>query len=188
MTDRKSGNRSMVLPARGLDSPQQAGAASSESLAFELMYEALLFVHILGGMIWVGGGIVFAMLVRQVASKETHGAADRLIDQAKYIYNAVFAPAVVLLLVTGITMVIVQDAWAFSQTWVWVALVLFAVAFVEGAVIGDRIEKQLLELRQAGEETSEVAVELFNRWMRSTNGSILTWLGILAMMVFKPGI
>lgn len=151
------------------------------------MYDVLLFVHILGGMIWVGGGIVFAALVRQLASRETHEAADRLIDQAKYIYNTVFAPAVILLLVTGVTMVIIQDAWEFSQTWVWVALLLFAIAFVEGAVIGDRIEKQLLELRRAGEQTSIVAVELFNRWMRSTNISILTWLGILAMMVFKPG-
>jgi uncharacterized membrane protein len=152
------------------------------------MYELLLYVHILGGMLWVGGGIAIVALIRQVASKESHEAADHLVDQSTRIYNSLFGPAVILLLATGVTMVIVGDAWSFAQPWVWIALTLFAVAFIDGALIGGRMEKQLLEFREAGQQSSEAAVRLFNRYMRSANISILAWLGMLAMMVFKPGV
>lgn len=152
------------------------------------MYGTLLFVHILGGMLWVGAGIAFVTLIRRVASKESHAAADRLIDQMKHINSTLFAPAVILLLATGLTMVLLNDAWSFSQPWVLIALSLLAVAFIDGALIGGRMEKKLLEYRQAGRQNSEAAVDLFNRYMRSANISILTWLAILAMMVFKPGI
>ena len=138
-------------------------------------------------MLWVGAGIAIITLVRRLASQEGHEEADRLIDQTKHINNALFLPAVILLLGTGVTMVIVQDAWSFSQPWALIALALFAVAFVDGALIGGRMEKQLDAFREAGEQNSAPSVELFDRYMRWANVSILTWLGMLAMMVFKPG-
>lgn len=96
----------------------------------------------------------------------------------------VFIPAPLLVLATGITMVAVNDAWAFSQPWVYLTLALFvADAILAGAVGGKTIGRIQEGWSQGADVSAFVDRYLSIAWV---DVAILTV--ILALMVFKPGL
>src|SRR5207247_2309696 len=74
----------------------------------------------------------------------------------------VFAPAMVAVLGLGIWLVLDNDAWSFGQSWVWLALALFAAAFFVGAVFQSRAAIGAERAAAAGKD-AEAARQLC-RW------------------------
>lgn len=155
-------------------------------LRFEGMYELLVFVHVLGAVVWLGSG-VFA----QVQARKAFATSDRAviggfmesIEAAAPIIFNVFPP---LTLLAGIGLVIWSPAWGFSQFWVYGALVLVAVTIVFGAVLSN---KAMIEVRKAVDDDDGAGLTTaVARMTRFGNIDLLVLLAILALMVFKPGL
>ena len=102
------------------------------------LYEWLLFLHILAAMIWVGGLVLLNVLAALVLRSGDRESVARLIATLRVVGPATLAPSMIGVVVFGIWLVIDSDAWGFGQTWIVLALVLFAAAFLVGAVYQSR--------------------------------------------------
>ena len=145
------------------------------------MYELLVVVHILSGIAWVGGAFLFMLGVRGIRNSEGHVAAERTmvrLEKASKLMN----PTPFLVLATGITMVVVNDAWAFSQVWVYVSLALFAVVLTLGAVFEEGLQKRMQRARNEGRHEPL----LLDRFIRIGFLDIAFFTGIVVLMVYKP--
>lgn len=148
------------------------------------LYEVLLFVHILGFAVWVGGSIMLGLISARI--QRTGDAAYR----ARFARSAgIVGPAIgvsaVLILVTGSWMVIESFRIDLSQLWVWLSLALFLLSAIVGALYfapaSDRIVRALEE---GGVEEADRRAGVFNLVSRLDT---LLLVVILGLMVFKPG-
>ncbi|TME89752.1 MAG: DUF2269 family protein, partial [Chloroflexi bacterium] len=99
----------------------------------------LLFVHVLSAMVWLGGGLTLMVAGFRARSSPRPEAIAEFAGTVPYVGLRVLMPSVVVLLVTGIWQVLASSAWSFSQRWVRLALALFILAFLVGAVYLSRV-------------------------------------------------
>jgi uncharacterized membrane protein len=152
------------------------------------MYPWLLFLHVLSAMVWIGGGLILLLTgLRVRASADPRRAAD-FAGTLPYLALRSLAPAIVLLLLTGVGMVLSNAAWQFSQTWVLLALGLFVLAFAIGAVYLSRAGAALLRVAggEAGDATS--VTPFLNRWLLGYGAVLLILVVVVWDMIFKPGL
>ncbi|SRR6266567_5301082 len=97
-------------------------------------------------------------------------------------------PAVVILLVTGVWMILAGAGWSFSQFWVQLALGLFAVAFLIGALYMSRIGIQLQRAVTTAGADAATATTLLTRWLVGYGIVLLVLVIAVWDMVFKPTI
>ncbi|MGE5221528.1 MAG: DUF2269 family protein, partial [Omnitrophica WOR_2 bacterium] len=122
----------------------------------------LKFGHILGAMIWIGGGVMLSVLgVRARQSEDTHYIRE-FSRTLSYAGLRVLMPAVIAVLVFGIWMVLVFSAWQFTQLWILLALGAFALAFVIGAVYLSRVALALDRLTAGADFDLKVARDLLS--------------------------
>jgi uncharacterized membrane protein len=150
------------------------------------LYDWLMFLHVLAGMVWVGGLLAVGLLATQVLRGGERNAIAAFVGQLRLIGPLLFAPAMVAVLGLGIWLVLDSDTWHFGQTWVWLALVLFAGAFLVGAVFQSRAALAAERAASAGDD-GEAARQL-RRWIWGM-GLILVLLVLITWdMVIKPGL
>jgi uncharacterized membrane protein len=150
------------------------------------MDDWLLLVHILAGMVWIGGiAVLGAIGVRAVRDRD-EGAPARVSATLRAIGPVVLAPAPVLLVGFGVWLVAHSPAWAFDQRWVQVGLGLFAAAFAVGAAHQSRTA--IAAERAAARGDRDEAVRQLSRWLWGT--ALIVALLVVAVwdMVFKPGL
>jgi len=150
------------------------------------MYEVAVFFHILGGFIWIGGLLYVQMFWHRIILSDSDDAARSLYDAVNWSANRVIVPAAVTVLAMGITMVSVNDAWSFSQLWVIVALVLFAVSAFGFGTWTDKLFAVALSELDDGGITSAGYREAAQKLMRVTKVDGFVVITIIALMVFKP--
>jgi uncharacterized membrane protein len=100
----------------------------------QTLYDWLLFLHVLAAMVWVGGGVMLAVLAARVVRDPDPGAVGRFTSSLRVLGPLVLAPATVAVLGLGIWLVVDSEAWDFGQLWVQLGLGLFVAAFLVGAV------------------------------------------------------
>jgi uncharacterized membrane protein len=98
------------------------------------------------------------------------------------VMSRVFLPAPFLVIATGIAMVFVSDAWAFIQTWVYLAIGFFVVVLIMGGGFGDRMERRMKEAREDGRSLLDV----FDRYLRLGFIEMGVIVVIIFLMVYKP--
>jgi hypothetical protein len=84
--------------------------------------------------------------------------------------------------------VLASSAWKLSQLWVVVALGLFGVAFLIGAVYLSRVGIALERVAEGDGSDKEDAVGLLNRWLVGYTVVLGVLLVAVWDMVFKPGV
>jgi len=94
------------------------------------LYDWLKFLHILAAMIWLGGLVALGLLATQALRRRDRDSIVRLVGNLRMIGPLVFAPAMAAVVGFGIWLVLDSAAWDFGQTWIGLALGLFAVAFL----------------------------------------------------------
>jgi len=123
----------------------------------------------------------------QARSSASAAAVSLFVRTSAYVGLRLFLPAMVVLLATGIWMVLISSEWHFSQFWVLLAIVLFAVAFLIGAVYLSRIAIQLGRSAEGGEATSPKSGTLLTQWIAGYGVVLIVLLVAVWDMVFKPG-
>lgn len=100
--------------------------------------------------------------------------------------TAAFMPASVLLLVTGLVMTI--QAWSFQLAWILIALTLWLLSATAGAFyLGPRAKRAARLFEDEG-PGSPAARALISRMFVVSRVELLSFVVIIALMVFKPGI
>lgn len=105
-------------------------------------YELLLYLHILGAVVWVGVVIFFQYLVFHAERTGDYGVLWGLLRDIEWLTNRLFIPATLLVLVSGILMV-VDGPWSFSQLWIVIGLSAFAVTFALGKGVIEPVGKKV---------------------------------------------
>ena len=151
------------------------------------MVSWLLFVHVLSAMVWLGGGLTLMLAGFRARSSARPEAVAEFAGTVPFVGLRVLMPSVVVLLVTGIWQVLASSAWSFSHLWVRLALGLFILAFLVGAVylsrVGIGLARATADNRLASEGTA-----LLNRWL--VGYVVVLALLVVAVwdMIFKPGL
>jgi len=148
----------------------------------------LKFAHILGAMIWIGGGVMLSLIgVRARQSEDPHfiGEFSRTLS---YVGLRVLMPAVITVLVFGVWMVLAFSVWQITQLWILLALGAFVLAFAIGAVYLSRIALALDKLTAGMDFDLKAARTLLSRWIVGYQIVLLILLFAIWDMVFKPGL
>ena len=150
------------------------------------LYDWLLLGHIIAAMVWLGGGVVLAVLAVATLRSADGPAVARFVASLRVIGPAVLAPATIATLGVGIWLVLDSAAWDFGQAWVVLALALFAAAVVVGA--GHQGRAAINAQRAIDRDDHAEARRQLARWTWGY-GVVVSLLLVIAWdMVFKPGL
>jgi uncharacterized membrane protein len=149
------------------------------------LYQLLLYVHIVCAVIWVGGAFYSQLLALRVTRSDDPADLPKLGRNLEFLGQRVFLPAAVLLFIAGAAMV--ANRWSFGQTWVAVAVALWILSAVAGAVYLGPRTKTVSELFEREGPTSTAATALMDRLFLVSRLELVSFAIIIAMMVFKPG-
>lgn len=152
------------------------------------MYRLLILIHILAGITWIGGGLTQQLAVIQARKRGGSAEADAQITGLEWMERFIYVPAPILVLLTGVTMVIVDDGWSFSQMWVYLALGLIVVAGVLGGAVGGQLEKQMTDLRTGGEVSGPAYAETLRKTLNTGWLELAVMVALVTLMVYKPGL
>jgi len=145
----------------------------------------LMFLHVLAAMVWVGGLVAlnaFGVLALRAGDRD---AVARFIGSFRAVGPFVLMPAAIAVLVFGVWMVLVDEAWTFEQTWIWLAVALLVAAVLVGAVFLSRAALAAQRAVDAGDLVQ--ATRQLRRWSWGIRLIILLLVVATWDMVFKPG-
>lgn len=148
------------------------------------LYDWLKVGHILGAMVWLGGGVMLVSAARRARARNDPASIGDFARSLAYLGPRVLAPAAAAVLVFGVWMVLDSSAWDFGQAWVLAAIGLFGLTFLVGAVYLSRVA--LLLVRASAADGRE-ARDLLDRWIATYAIIIVLLLVAVWDMVFKPG-
>ncbi len=155
-------------------------------LAAQTLYDWLLFLHVLMAMVWVGGGVMLAVLAGRVLREPEPGAVVRFTASLRVLGPLLLAPATLAVLGLGIWLVVDTDAWDFGQLWVQLGLGLFATAFLIGAAYQSRTA--LAATRAAERSDDAEARRQLHRWLWGYRLILLLLAAAAWDMTTKPGL
>jgi uncharacterized membrane protein len=143
--------------------------------------------HVLGAIVWLGGGLMLCVLGARLSRDADAHAVAAFGRTLSYVGPRVLTPAVLVTLLFGVWMVYENPAWDFAQTWIIIALALFAIAFVIGLAFLSRVGLALQRVAD-GEGDAAQSRGLLRQWVLGY--SIVLVLLVIAVwdMVFKPGL
>jgi uncharacterized membrane protein len=148
-------------------------------------YELWLFLHISAAMVWIGGATVaqiFGVLAQRSGDPAQSAAFGRSMG---FIGPKIFMPASIAVLVTGV--LLTEDGnWDWSETFIWVGLVLWAVvSFVAFAFLTRAMARVGARMTTEG-PGPELGAEV-RRLVLLARALILVLFVIVFVMVVKPG-
>lgn len=166
----------------------QAGTGCGETPRLPAVYELAIFLHILAGFIWIGGLLFVQSIWQRMILSDSDESARGIYEAIQWSGNRIIIPAALVVLGAGITMVAVNDAWAFSQLWVILALALFGVSAFGFGTWTDKLTARALELLNDEGVKGPTYVAATRTLIRAVQVDGIVVVSILALMVFKPGI
>lgn len=148
------------------------------------MYQFWLYVHIVCAVIWVGGAFYAQLLAIRVERSEDPTDLPRLGRHVEALGNRVFAPAAVLLMISGAVMT--SQLWSFEQVWIIAAIALWVISAVAGAIYVAPRAKRAVQLFESEGPTSPAARTMIGRLFLVSRLELLSFAAALALMAFKP--
>ncbi len=141
----------------------------------------LLLIHVVAAGVWLGAGVALALLGRY--ARQT-GSESRIIRIYEWVGPRIGGPITVLIPVTGVWMVLRNDAWEFSDLWIVLGLVLFAAMLV--LAFGGHIPNyKRVDLAERQDNMAQLVL-----WARRGFSlavvEVAVLLVVFGVMVFKP--
>jgi uncharacterized membrane protein len=160
------------------------------------IYKLLLVLHILAVVVGIGAVMLNGIYAAQAQKRP--GPPGRAVSEANFAVSQIAEKVIYLIPIFGILLVVTSgDAWKFSQTWLWLSILLYVAAL--GVATGvmtpghRRINTLLAEMENtppAGGAPPQV-VELQQVGQRLAMGGAfldLAVVALIALMVWKPGL
>ena len=155
-------------------------------MAVAALYDWLLFLHVLAAMVWLGGGVMLAVIALRAVGDSDPAAVRRFTTTMRATAPFVLAPATVAVLGFGVGLVVDTDAWDFGQLWVQLGLVLFAAAFLIGAAWQSRTATAATHAAERGDDGE--ARRQLRRWLAGYALIVLLLVVAVWDMTTKPGL
>lgn len=150
------------------------------------LYEFLKFAHITFAAVWIGTDT--AMQVLSFRSLKAGG--QRLVDfmsDVEWLGTRLLIPSSLLVVVFGVWMVLDNEVWDFSQTWITIGFAVFAASFLAGAgFLGPETGRLAKLTDEKGADDPEVRRRIKRILLVSRIELVLLVLVVLDMVV-KPG-
>jgi uncharacterized membrane protein len=148
-------------------------------------YELMLFGHIALATIWLGGAAMMQFFAWRALRSGVPERMATVTRDIEWIGNRALLPAGLGVLVLGVLMVL-DGAWSFGDDWIVIALGLFAVTFLAGAVFFGPEAGRIGKLIDAeGPEQPAVQARIRRILALSRADLVLLYL-IVYDMVLKP--
>ena len=154
-----------------------------------MLYLALKYVHVIGATILFGTGLGIAFfLFIAVRSRDVAAIAAtlRIVVLADFVFTA---PAVVVQVVSGIALTAVLGI-PFTEPWIAGALALYVLVglcWLPVVVIQIRMLRLAERARDDGGPLPDAFQRLYRTWFALGWPAFAGVLGIVALMVWKPG-
>jgi uncharacterized membrane protein len=149
-----------------------------------VLYDWLLFGHVLMAIVWVGGAVTMQLLATRVQRVGTRAQLVEMTEHIEFVATRLFIPASLVLLILGIWMVSLQ--WSFGQTWVILGILMFLYSFLTGSLyLSPQMRKVKAVVAREGADSDEVSV-LANRIFLASRVELVFLMLIVADMVLKP--
>lgn len=149
------------------------------------MYELVKYVHVVAAIAWVGGAM-FSQLLSIRAQRSTDPAdLPRLGRSLEFFGVRYFLPTSIILFIAGV--ILTAQRWDFQQAWISVAMLLWFVSALSGALYLGPKSKAIAQLFEAEGPTSVAARNLMSRVFLVSRLELASFAVIVALMVWKPG-
>jgi hypothetical protein len=160
------------------------------------IYKLLLVLHILVAIVGLGAVMLNGIYAAQAQKRQ--GPPGRAVSEANFFVSNIGEYFIYLIPVFGILLVLFSDkAWKFSTTFVWMALVLFALAMAISHMVmfpnHKKINALLLEMEQspppAGGAPPQVAqIQALGKQLAIGGAALDIFVVLfLILMIWKPG-
>jgi uncharacterized membrane protein len=149
------------------------------------MYLFLKFLHVVSIIAWVGGVIMLVFLNRRFMSLGNSEVLRALGEQGKSLAMALFMPAMLIAIVTGIGMVQVGHL-SFGAVWISWGFMGAIVSFILGGVLTAGTAKKLATKIQQGTATPADIAATQRRILLLATLNLLILLSVVWAMVVKP--
>ena len=153
-------------------------------------YEWLLFLHVTGAFLVIGGAVMAGVF--NVSALRTERPSDVALF-FRFARVAVAAVGVGMVLTLGFGLWLVHDVgYGWGETWIVLALVLWVLSNALGGIGGKR-ERKVRELAERLTAEGDLpSPELSARlrdpiWLAVSWSSGIAAIAILALMIWKPG-
>lgn len=160
------------------------------------LYKTLLVLHILVSIVGLGAVMLNGFYASQAARR--HGQPRLAVSESNFFVSSIGEYFIYAIPVFGILLVLASDkAWKFSQTWIWLSLVIYVIAIGISHAIMIPAAKRLnalyaeMEDGPAAEDGSPQSVEVTAIGKRmAAAGAILdvSVVVFLVLMIWKPGV
>lgn len=146
----------------------------------------LLYLHIVGAMVWIGGGATMALVGVHARRHRDRASLTAFARTLGYVGVRAFMPALAIVLVTGLALVVDGAGWRLTQAWLLIGLALFLVAFLVGAIYLSRVGIALERTVQSTGFDPRAVSELIGRWLAGYGLILVVLLAAVWDMVFRP--
>jgi uncharacterized membrane protein len=155
----------------------------------ETVHSAMVFLHVLGSILFLGNIIVSAMWMSQ--AKRTRSAAvlhfaARSVMRADWLFTL---PGIVMILVSGL-LTVGKGGEDTSLAWAELALALFILSGIIWGAVLQRLQRRMLRMTAEADESGggldEPILGVLRRWMMWGGIATLLLVAALVLMVFKP--
>lgn len=161
------------------------------------LYKTLLVLHILTAIIGLGAVMLNGIYAAQAQKRP--GPPGRAVSEANFVVSNIGEKFIYAIPVFGILLVAVgHSMWKFSQTWIWLSLVLYVVAIgISHSILipgHKKINALLAEMEQGpapagGPPPQAVELQAIGKKMAAAGATLNVFVAIfLILMVWKPGV
>jgi len=146
-------------------------------------YKLMVVLHILSVVVGIGATMLNGVYAAK--ARKAGGPAAGAIMTANFEVTTLAEKIIYLVPVFGILAVLASDdVWEFSQTWIWLSIVLYVIALgIAHGVMVPNGKKML-----AGPSSPQEAEEIGKRLAMGGMTLNLLVVVLIALMVWKPGV
>ena len=160
-------------------------AFSGSAAVFNNWYSLFKAVHVLGAVIWVGGGV--SLMIHAIRGQRAYKPEDivTVAKQAAFMGEKVFAPVGLITFLMGIAMMI-NTSWGWGHFWIVVGLIGYASTFIVGVGVLSPLAKKIDGLLTEKGPTAPETQAAIQRILLVARVDIGVLLLVVADMVTKP--
>ena len=148
--------------------------------------QLLLTIHLLAAATWIGAALAMQVIAHRMGPSTADAAVDQFARDAEAVGKALFGPAAILLLLTGVALVVRQDH-SWGDLWIVLGVAALVAALALGAAYLIPEGRRIAALAdQPDHDPAEVRSRARRRFLVARIDLAILILAV-ADMVFRPG-
>jgi uncharacterized membrane protein len=148
-------------------------------------YSAFKAIHVLGAIIWIGGGALLTILGAVAVRKNDPIEIATVARQAALVGEKLFAPAGLVVVAMGVAMM-ANTNWGWGKFWIVAGLVGYAITFVTGVAVLSPLAKKLVATTEEKGVEHPDTIALVKRLLLIARVDVLMLVLVVVDMVVKP--